>query len=1204
MKLKSMGLLNWANLPNRDYPFSGINMITGESGAGKTTLLDALQTILTGTTAGLFQYNPGQEEATQQSRIKEVRTLASYILGCDDASYARPHGAHGYLFANWEPEMGEKSAPFVSLIGVSAYLDVAGSRRTAKEAALVLAVIRGASLSIAELLEAADGEDAKVVPVEMLAAHFKRNYPQKRLEIARGKEDYLGMLYGGLRGMRSINRMEARSAARAISRFMVYKPLKNLDDFVRTEILEPHDITDAIRQVSGMMRSINGMEREAAGIEQGVALLNTAERGMTDFIGAAIDDQLARYEMADRRLGQLQRQDDTATRQRAERAETNQALERERNILSRNEQQTSDQLSLLEAQRMGVPVLKLKDDLERERDRLGETMNACVGSLIEMDRVRRNNRERVLKLAVTRSRGQDGSAALSPAEALIEPVQAFLATDDMDQLAIARLLNEGRFQELAEMQGHVAAVDNVHRQLKMQFDSLAEPLSRQYFHCQEQVERLAERIRRLNGQIACLENANQVAYPQSVRRALALITSHIPEAAPCVLCDHVELADPAWQLAVEGLVGHNRFMLLVDPGVEARVIDLMVANGLNRIAILQGQKAAADAGRLALPENSMVHLLRFNHHLAESYFKARYGNVRLLADDTDPATVTRGLKQNGLVCLNYRVFMTALSESELVFGAEARRRALAAQQAQLAELEALIEQERADFLLVQTLYDAARRFAPLDMSAALADVLETAAVRRENQRRLDALDLTECEALDERIREAREARDELSARKRQIDQEIGANANAIDELTRKIDGIAADVSERQRYMAACEGVLAVYGAQWPDFDCGDRIARIQANRAAPHPLIVVDGENFGVRMNQGANAAELALEAYNRMGLRGSRIRYDHFRELNMVRDAGTVNLSTCFSMACDLARQIRIALNYLRNDILARHKETLGEMTGRFNSAFVSHICHTLHNAVRQGRASLDAFNRKLRNHYFGEEYYQFEYDWVPEFQAYYRFFEEAALMSPEGESTLFGDSGLSPQSRGIFDEICTRLLDEDIDRSLRDLQRIADYRNYRTYDIKKCLPDRSISLKTYGAGSGGQMETPSYVIRSAGLASALHFGEGTSHLRTVMIDESFSKMDEARCKAVLDYLAGSLGLQVVFAVPTKSAGALHDHVDQVLQVTKFFQSPPRGELHTAVMVTPTLLKKEQVSELWQRQRAAIENRAYQMTFLDLVDA
>jgi uncharacterized protein YPO0396 len=277
--------------------------------------------------------------------------------------------------------------------------------------------------------------------------------------------------------------------------------------------------------------------------------------------------------------------------------------------------------------------------------------------------------------------------------------------------------------------------------------------------------------------------------------------------------------------------------------------------------------------------------------------------------------------------------------------------------------------------------------------------------------------------------------------------------------------------------------------------------------------------------------------------------------------------------------------------------------MTGRFNNTFVFHICHTLHNAVRQGKDRLETFNRKLRNHFFGEEYYQFEYQWIPEFRAYYKFFEEAALIKPEVENSLFGNADLSAESQKIFDEICAKLLDDDIERSVKDLRRIADYRNYRTYDIKKCLPDRAISLKTYGAGSGGQMETPSYVIRSAGLASALHFGEGASHLRTVMIDESFSKMDEARCKAVLDYLSGTLGLQVIFAVPTKSAGALHDHVDQVLQVTKFLQDTPRGELKTAVMVTPTVLKKKPVADLWQRQRVAIENRAHQMTFLELME-
>jgi energy-coupling factor transporter ATP-binding protein EcfA2 len=1201
MKLKSMGLLNWANLPNRDYEFSQINMITGESGAGKTTLLDALQTILTGTTAGLFQYNPGQEEATQQSRVKEVRTLASYVLGCDDASYARPHGAHGYLFANWVPEPGEKSRPFTALIGASAYLDVAGSKRTAKEEELVLAVVRSASLCVTDLLKTDDQGEDQIIPVNMLGAHFKLAHPGMQLEMARGKEDYLCLLYGALRGQTSISRVEARNAARALSRFMVYKPLKDLDEFVRTEILDPHDITDAIRQVSAMMRGINGMEREAAGIEKGVALLETAKSGMALFIATAGDEQLARYEQNDRRAAQLQRQFEAARRESAERAEKTRILEREKNTLIRDGKQMADQLSMLEAQRLGVPVLKLKDDLERELARLGDDLRARSTALMQTNAVRANNRDLSGRLAQLLSRAPL-SASAAPPEALCKAMEAVTAADDLDRMPIGKLLSEQRFAELSEMAPRVGRIDAAHQMLVDQFEEAADALSRKYHQCQDQVGRTQGRINALREQIVRLENANQVAYPQSVRRALALITSQYPEAAPCVLCDHVELADPSWQLAVEGLVGQNRYLILVDAAHEDRVIALMVDHGLQKAAILQGRKAVADAGQLTLPENAMVHLLRFTHHLAESYFKARYGNVRLLSDTDDPGRVARGLKQNGLVCLNYRMFMSSVSEAELVFGAEARRRALAAQQQQLAELEQQFLLERTELQVHQALHDAARRMARVDMAKGIADILESASAHQEITQRLGDLDLTECEALDSKIQSVKSSLSELEGRKNDVAEAIGANTHAIAALDRKCKEIEAGIEEKQRLMAACRDILERYAAQWPDFDLRDRIDCIQANRGAPQPLLTLDGDNFGARMNQGARDAEFALEDYNRMGLRGTTLNYHHFREANMVRDAQADNMTTCFSLACDLARQIRTALNFLRNDILARHKEKLTEMTGRFNNTFVSHICHTLHNAVRQGKDRLDAFNRKLRNHFFGEEYYQFEYQWIAEFREYYKFFEEAALINPEAEHALFAGSTLSDESQRIFNEICAKLLDNDIDRSVKDLRRISDYRNYRTYDIKKCLPDRSISLKTYGAGSGGQMETPSYVIRSAGLASALHFGEGASHLRMVMIDESFSKMDEARCKAVLDYLSGTLGLQIIFAVPTKSAGALHDHVDQVIQVTKFVQERPRGELKTSVMVTPTLLKKNAVAELWQRQRIAIENRAHQMTFLEML--
>jgi uncharacterized protein YPO0396 len=121
--------------------------------------------------------------------------------------------------------------------------------------------------------------------------------------------------------------------------------------------------------------------------------------------------------------------------------------------------------------------------------------------------------------------------------------------------------------------------------------------------------------------------------------------------------------------------------------------------------------------------------------------------------------------------------------------------------------------------------------------------------------------------------------------------------------------------------------------------------------------------------------------------------------------------------------------------------------------------------------------------------------------------------------------------------------LLGADEQKSLRELERIADYRNYHRYEIYKSVEGKPpIPLSEYGTGSGGQLETPAYIIRSASITSALRFAEGSSHLRMVLVDEAFSKMDESRSREVIDYLTNTLGLQLLFIMPTSKCGPFMD--------------------------------------------------------------
>ena len=61
------------------------------------------------------------------------------------------------------------------------------------------------------------------------------------------------------------------AAARAFSRFMAYKPVSGINQFVVEEVLERKDLGEAIRSVSGQLKTIHGMEREAQSLKDSAA---------------------------------------------------------------------------------------------------------------------------------------------------------------------------------------------------------------------------------------------------------------------------------------------------------------------------------------------------------------------------------------------------------------------------------------------------------------------------------------------------------------------------------------------------------------------------------------------------------------------------------------------------------------------------------------------------------------------------------------------------------------------------------------------------------------------------------------------------------------------------------------------------------------------------------------------------------------------
>jgi Putative exonuclease SbcCD, C subunit len=159
----------------------------------------------------------------------------------------------------------------------------------------------------------------------------------------------------------------------------------------------------------------------------------------------------------------------------------------------------------------------------------------------------------------------------------------------------------------------------------------------------------------------------------------------------------------------------------------------------------------------------------------------------------------------------------------------------------------------------------------------------------------------------------------------------------------------------------------------------------------------------------------------------------------------------------------------------------------------------------------------------------------------------------------------------------------------------RIADYRNYRRYDI---INDTSsggrVKLSEWGTGSGGQLETPAYIVRAAVVTNRLKLFEKTPSLKLLVNDESFAKMDEPRARAVLSFLRDKLDLQIISAMPTMKAGALKDEFNREYSFTRL--SVPNGELDFISECDERIFKEDKMRELWERQRVLAREKAKQL--------
>lgn len=1213
MFLKKFIYIHWGNVPNTELDFGPINLFSGGNGSGKTTAADAIQTIMTAAHDNLFHFNPGQDESSQRGRGgKQVRTLASYVLGCDDGAYARPQGCDGYLAAVFHPTAGESAEPFTAIIGMRAFLETTGQganqQKIARLEEIEFYILPDVQLNLQDLLKQ-EKTHKYVLPLDRLYTQLRRQFGQDQVEKYDKKKSYLCRLYGILRGRGdAVSEREAMNAARAFSRFMAYKPIKGIDEFVANEILEYRDLGDAIKQVSAMLKRIHSMESDARQLREAIARMAHGRDIADQFIGQWLEHQILQYSVAKRRYMDMQSRYLKA--KQSQQALREQANTQEQSLYAcdQRREDIKDLMLAVKAKRLGVPALRDKDQLEQEKTSQESRLQQLTTELLVQDQqLQQNAKAATHFLGALKAADVLAGIETKQQELLIETAKQ--VASDAERIEVHQLLNKDWIDgtPIASQLPKANDVQRQHNLLVQQFDELVNlgvehKISIRDFLAQERdkrfasAERMQKQLELKRREIQSLES-HQVSYPGFVRSALDSIQERFPKADARVLCDYVDITDTEWQAAIEGYLGAARFGIIVSADYEADVISFVrsLSGQGSKARVIQGEKARKDMEKAPqIPQDSILGVMKFSHATAEHYLKASYGAVQRVDNAQALKHTRRGLTKDAMGSGNYAMFRCDMPDGDLVFGQGARERALTAKQHEFHQIMAEWQLATTAARETQELLLAVDKLAQVSYADHLQAILSVQESIQSIEQKIQQLDMKDTQQLDDEYADLQQKLNEQSQLYTKLNSQLidsRADLKAADADCHKLN---AEQDQNLALVDACEENLNLICGYWPDFNPEERLQTADES-VSQQSLNYFENslQTSASELKQYLNKLQQAVMQHNQFSLHADAVLLD----LDYTSELGEEN----FKQVCEVRRQLDALFNRDKNHILAQRHQDIESLKLSFNNAFVTNLCHSIYQAINDGKKILEDLNAELEHHRFGadRESFRFDWDWVPEFKEYWQFFK-AVIDSPtlgEGE-TLF-NIRLDEKHQKVRERLMTMLLDEDEQKALRELSRLADYRNYRRYEIYKQPEGKSpIALSQYGTGSGGQLETPAYIIRSAAITSAFRFNEGNTHLRMVLVDEAFSKMDEHRSREVMNYLTESLGLQLNFIMPSSKSGPFMDLISNQFVFSKCPTSEPVGELKTRVLLDRQVCNQEKIAALMANHRKTIRQQA-SMDFL-----
>ena len=1090
--LSKICLNNWHYIDRKVLTLSdGINFFTGHSGSGKSTVLDAMQIVLYADTDGRRFFNKAAADDSDRSLIEYLRGMVN-ISENNESQYLRNKNFSSTIVLEFE----RTDTKAKQCVGVVFDVETATNE-----------ISRQFFWHTGGLLENQYRAEKRCLTTVEIKEYLSRTFTKEQYYCGSSNERFRRQLYdvylGGL---------DMEKFPRLFKRAIPFKMNIKLEDFVKEYIcmeqdIHIEDLQESVMQYGRMQSKIDETMNEI----RYLADIREAYQSYEEKQQAAesCNYQIERLEML-----QLSRKiEETHERIKGRTEEIERQKVRQNQLSKELEELQKDYEEIL------VHIANSGyDALQTELGNINETLERLESS-----------KARIQKLSKELNQWKDKEVTPNQTIWDIEKFEKGTITEgELERLQNSLL--EIRDSLETERTDTVTTLNRIKKEEKEIKEELKELKQGKKAYPRELEEARFELRKRLHERLGKLVNVQ-------------------------ILADLLDVTDERWHNAVEGYLGNNKLLLIVEPKYAKDAMEIyreMDKRKFFRAAVLDTERVSAE--EFTVQKGALAEEVQAKESYVQSYIRFVLGNVKKCESIEELRDCKIGITPD---CVLYKGFrLQHINPDNYTRRAYIGETSMRKRIQQLEQKRDELQNER---LPLQEMLEEMKRILKLEM------LLQPTADYMQWQK------------------EAGQIPEKEKRKVHVIEQMKKLREESVDMLEKQ----KLDIMHRQEEKK--ESVDSVKKAIWQNEQDIDKFKNIilTTEEDLVEKKKMLDAENK--KRSQAKEGRTEELESQFRQYLEGTKsLNYDYMKRQKQMEKTPLEDQTERFYQKLVDVRSTYIQrypnrsfstsvkentvydklLDNLTCEDLERYRAAAQEQAKSAVEHFKDDFIFKIRSAIREAYQRRDELNRIISRLDFGKDKYQFVITKNKGADGkYYKMFMDDALQIDPHQLSGSMDNQMNMftmEHEEEYGEMMNELIHifippenatkEEQDEARKNMEKYADYRTYLSFDMQQIVhgeKDMKIGLsKMIKKNSGGEGQNPLYVALLASFAQVYRVNlspklHRNPTLRLVVLDEAFSKMDAEKVASCISLIRG-LGFQAIISATNDKIQNYLENVDK----------------------------------------------------------